>query len=75
MKRVQDIDAQLAQIGNNTLKLKDKDLPFVKWSIEELQNLNNISETAYNWFRDNRLDQTIGDYNKSHYSSQVMLDK
>jgi len=56
MKRVQDIDAQLAQIGNNTLKLKDKDLPFVKWSIEELQNLNNISETAYNWFRDNRLD-------------------
>ena len=30
MKRVQDIDTQLAQIGNNTLKLRNNDLPFVK---------------------------------------------
>ena len=75
MKRVQDIDNQLAQIGNNTLKLRDNDLPFAKWSIEELQNLNNVNETAYNWFRDGRLDQTISDFNTSHYSSQVMLDK
>lgn len=71
LKEIEAIDNELSAIGD-TLKLKNKDLPFYKWSMAEWNDLYNINPTAYEWLSKHR-ESTIGDYNASHYSTNKVI--
>lgn len=71
LKQIDEIDKELSAIGE-TLKLKNKNLPFYKWSMAEWNQLFNINPTAYEWLSKHR-ESTIDDYNKSHYSTNKVV--
>lgn len=71
LKELSTIDKQIDAIGDNVLRLKDKNKPFQKWSISECQNLYSLSNTAYEWFGKHP-NETIDIYNSLHIDKIVL---
>lgn len=59
-----------------TLKLRNAEMPFKRWSIAERQNLFDISQDAYDYLSANQ-EKTIGDFNYLQVveEAQIMLEK
>lgn len=49
-----------------TLKLKDSEAPFRKWSLNEMNSLYEINSKAFEWFS-NHKDMSVSDYNQQAY--------
>ena len=63
LKKLEAINQKIENYGDGLLFLKDKEMPFCKWSFKELQNLHNINESAFEWFTDdNNRSKTVADY-------------
>lgn len=70
---------ELLEKMEQTFTIDDSSKPFVKWSVNEIQQLYDISKPAFYWFvgeetGESNQDKSIDDYNSCH-SIKIILTK